>query len=493
VATSPIDNTDIPTEVSRVTQTLQKAGFESYLVGGCVRDLLLGKKPKDWDVTTDATPEHILDIFEHTFYENDYGTVGVVNDSTDDSSLEVVEVTPYRTEMGYSDKRRPDEVVFSHSLSDDLKRRDFTVNAIAYDDTSKSLVDPYDGITDIQNGVLRTVGSPVERFNEDALRLVRAVRLAAEHGFVIEEETQTAITENVFHMKHISAERIRDELSRIVDSSQPQVALEMCRRFGLIPYIIPELEELYGVEQGGAHKYDVWEHTLRTVQAAADKGFAFHVKLAALLHDIGKPRTQRRGTKKAFTFYGHEVVGAKMTQKALKRLSYPKDIVSRVTTLVRWHMFFSDPDQITKTAVRRLLRNIGEDNIWDLINVRICDRIGTGRPKEEPYRLRKYQSLVEEVLTDPVSVKQLKIDGNQLQEVLHVKPGPKIGFILHALLEDVLENPTLNTEEYLIQRAQELSELPKEELKKRGEQGKKSLEDAESEQQQDIRSKYHVK
>ena len=487
-----ISKSKVPQEVSRVTKSLQDAGFESYLVGGCVRDMLLDKKPKDWDVTTNATPEQIQNIFEHTFYENTYGTVGVVNDEFSDETLEVIEVTPYRTESEYTDKRRPDKVEFSDSLEDDLKRRDFTVNAIAFDDQNEALVDPYSGMTDLENGILKTVGEPDERFNEDALRLFRAVRIATEHELTIEDATKKSVALNSSLLEHVAKERIRDEVTRVTLSPHPKRAFEMCRELGLIPHIIPELEELYDIDQKGAHKYDVWEHSILSLQAAADRDFPFHVRLSAFFHDIGKPRTRRPGKKKAFTFYGHEVVGARMVKKIMEDLKYSKEEVSRVTSLVRWHMFFSDPDLITKTAVRRLLRNVGEKSIWDLINLRICDRAGTGLPKDEPYRLRKYEAMIEEVLTDPVSVGQLKIDGDILIAELHMKPGPHMGYILHALLEEVLVDPTLNTEEYLKNRSMELSKLPENELKELGTKGKVALEEAETAQKKEIRSKYKV-
>lgn len=487
-----ISKSKVPQEVQTITNTLQKAGFESFLIGGCVRDMLLDKKPNDWDVTTNATPEQIQNIFEHTFYENKYGTVGVVIENADDPTLEVVEVTPYRTESTYSDRRRPDKVEFSDSLEDDLKRRDFTVNAIAFDDQNERLVDPYNGMVDLEKGILKTVGEPDERFNEDALRLLRAVRIAAEHELEIEETTLKSIARNASLLEHIAKERIRDEVIRIISSPAPKRALELCRQLGLIPHIIPELEELYGVEQEGVHKYDVWEHELNALQAAADKNYPFYVRFAALLHDIGKPRSRRKGIKKEYTFYGHEVIGARMVDKIMTDLKFSKEEVDSVVSLVRWHMFFSDPEQISLTAIRRMLRNVGEERIWDLINVRICDRLGTGLPKEEPYRLRKYEAMIEEVLADPISVKQLKIDGNTLMEKLHMKPGPKIGFILHALLEEILVDPTLNTEDYLEKRATEISTLSEEALKNLGEKGKESLKQAEMAQQKEIRGKFGV-
>lgn len=492
----------IPEEVSRVVFGLEKAGFESYLVGGCVRDLMLGREPKDWDVTTDATPEEIIKVFPHTFYENKYGTVGVVSDDAADERLKVIEVTPFRLESGYSDKRRPDSVSFSKNIEDDLRRRDFTINALALKIEGKgeeegftgNVVDLFDGKKDLKNGLIRTVGNPRDRLSEDALRIMRAVRLSAELGFGIEKETLEALKAHANLLGHIAKERIRDEFVRIVMSDTPMNALTLSKELGILPYIAKELEEGIGVEQNQAHSYDVWEHLLRTVQHAADKKYSLEIRLAALFHDIGKPTTRRfsRETNQ-FTFYGHEVVGAKMTQRILKNLNFPGQTVENVVKLVRWHMFFSDTEQITLSAVRRMVANVGKDKIWDLMNVRICDRIGTGRPKESPYRLRKYRSMIEEALRDPISVGMLKIDGKSIMETLGIKPGPKVGFILHALLEEVLEDPKLNAREYLERRARQLGELSDDELRKMAEAGKEKKAEAEEEELKKIRGKHGVK
>ncbi|MBX4210870.1 CCA tRNA nucleotidyltransferase [Candidatus Parcubacteria bacterium] len=258
----------IPTEVTHVTTTLEKAGFEAYLVGGCVRDLYLEKTPKDWDVTTNATPDKIQGLFPNTFYENDYGTVGVVNDGTKDESLKVIEVTPYRLEAGYSDKRRPDSVIFSHNLEDDLKRRDFTINAIALSPTHNKTVDLYGGTADLEKKIIRAVGNPSERISEDALRILRAIRLQTELGFVIESDTLKAIETSKDLLKNISAERIRDEFVRIIMSPRPMEGLIMAQKLGILRNILPELEEGIGMEQTQAHKFDVWEHSLRALQHA---------------------------------------------------------------------------------------------------------------------------------------------------------------------------------------------------------------------------------
>lgn len=478
--TNMITREDIPKEVSKVADTLEDAGFEAYLVGGCVRDLILGREPKDWDITTNATPDQIQALFPETYCNNDFGTVGVVNEDVEDLRLKVVEVTPYRKESEYSDKRRPDSVSFGVSLEEDLERRDFTVNAIAFRAKNATLVDLFDGEGDIRKKRLKTVGEADKRFTEDALRMMRAVRLSAELNFAIESETMASISKNSALLEHISTERIRDEFLRIVDSSNPMLGVAMLEKLGLIDYVLPEIKESIGCEQGGIHAYDVYEHLLRSVQAAADKGYSTEMRLAALLHDIAKPATRREGGRtKKYTFFGHEVVGARMTAKIMKRLKMPKEIAEKVEMMVRWHMFFADPDLITLAAVRRTIVRVGEENIEDLLNLRICDRVGTGRPKEQPFRFRKYKAMVDQARRDPVSVKMLKTDGGRIMKQTGEKPGRKLGFILHALLEEVLEDPSRNTEEYLDEKVLELIKLEEAELKKLGEAGKERQKEEE--------------
>ncbi len=490
---------EIPKEVSAVTETLEKAGFEAYLIGGCVRDLFLGKAPKDWDVTTNATPEKIISLFPETFYENTFGTVGVVTKEKDgeeetDPTLKVIEVTPYRLEAEYSDGRRPDKVTWSDNLEDDLKRRDFTINAIALrkKGSEDEVVDLFSGKKDLQKGIIRTVGEPHERFVEDALRILRAVRLSAELGFTIEEETEKAIVKYGHLLKNISAERIRDELTRIIMSDAPMEGFLLLKKLNLLTYTLPELLDGVGCGQNQAHSYDVFEHLMKTLEHAGKKKFSLEVRLAALLHDIGKPPTKRFSKEKNDpTFYGHDVVGARITKKILERLKFPKKTTEIVEKLVRWHMFFSDTETITLSAVRRIVRNVGPEHIWDLMNVRMCDRIGTGRPKESPYRLRKYQSMIEEAMRDPISVSQLKIDGNTLKEI-GITPGPVMGAILHILLEEVLDDPKKNTEEYLKERAMELSKMPEKDLRKLGEDAKEKKDELEEGEIAKLREKHHV-
>jgi len=491
----------IPKEVWEVSKKMKVAGFEAYLIGGCVRDILLGVKPKDWDITTNAKPEEIIKIFPDTFYENIYGTVGVVNETVSDETLKVIEITPYRLESEYSDCRRPDCVTFSDKLEDDLKRRDFTINAIALnvEEEGKNggfykgqIIDFFKGQEDLKNKIIRTVGNPHERFQEDGLRILRAVRIGNYVGFEIDKDTEKAIAEESNLLSKISKERIRDEFVKIIMSPEPAQGIKSCQKFGLLKYIIPELEKTIGVDQGGAHKYDVWEHSLRALQHAADRNFSLEVRLAALLHDIGKPKSKREGEKKP-TFYGHEVIGARMTEKILQDLKFPTKVIEKVTKFVRNHMFFADTELISLSAVRRIVARVGKDNVWDLMDLRACDRIGMGRPKEDPYRLRKYHAMIDEATRDPISVGMLNIDGKKIMEVTGEIPGPKIGFVLHALLEEVLDDPKLNNVEYLNERAIKFIKLPEKKLREMGEEGKKKKEEGNEEELKEIRKIHKIK
>lgn len=482
----------VPKEVREVSEGLRAAGYEAYLVGGCVRDLFMDRKPKDWDITTNANPEQIQAIFPDNYYSNDFGTVGVKRE-TEDESLKIIEVTPYRTEGEYSDKRRPDAVSFGHSLEDDLARRDFTINALAYDESKGHLIDPYQGQKDISAKVLRTVRDPEDRFEEDALRLMRAIRLVAELDFALDSATAAAIQAKGANLKHVSRERIRDEFVRILKSKQPMMGVVLCQQLGLLEYIAPDLSRGIGIEQNQAHSYDVFGHLMRSLQHAADKDWEFDIRLAAVFHDVSKPETRRWSKEKNdWTFHGHEVVGSRVTRRALEDMKFPRETIEKVTKLVRWHMFFSDPDQITLSAVRRMIRNVGEENIWDLLNLRICDRIGTGRPKEQPFRFRKYRAMVEEALRDPISVNLLKIDGDVIMKEFHTKPSPQIGWVLNALLEEVLDDAARNERGYLTSRAGELLKLSDPDLRLLGESGKKKREEKEEAELQKILERNNV-
>jgi tRNA nucleotidyltransferase (CCA-adding enzyme) len=508
MANMPIDNSKIPNYVTHVTGTLENAGFEAFLVGGCVRDLIIGKEPKDWDITTNARPEEIIPLFEKTVYENTFGTVGVCTPIiTPETTLDVthvtnilgnhpeyniVEVTPYRIEAKYSDFRHPDEVKFSNNIEDDLKRRDFTINALAYNASKGLIIDLYKGQDDIKDKVVRAVGKASDRFNEDALRMIRAVRFATQLNFAIEYDTMQAIIENADLLKNISKERIRDEFVKIIESNNPSMGVGMLSKLGLLKHIIPELEEGIGCNQGGAHIYDVFEHCLQALEHTANKGFTTEIRLSALFHDIGKPRTRRAGEKKAYTFYGHEVVGARMVKIIMERLKFSRKEIDLVVSMVRNHMFFSDTEQITLSAVRRVVQKVGKDHIWDLMNVRESDRVGM-KKVEAPYRLRKYHAMIDEVLRDPISVGALAIDGKVLMKDLGIKAGPRMGWILHALLEEVLDDPKKNTVEHLSELAKSLDGLPDGALKALGERGKEKKEELEEEEISKVHAKHGVR
>ena len=485
----------VPEFVVGVAQILHDAGFEVYLVGGCVRGLIMSREIADWDFATNATPEQIQGLFDHTVYENDFGTVGVVLDGIADGAHDhtVVEVTPYRKEIGYSDNRRPDEVVFCDSLDEDLSRRDFTINALAYNPVTKELVDNYNGVADLHLGLIRSVGNPAERFAEDALRLMRAVRIATQLNGTIEEDTLKVIQDTSGALSSIASERVRDEFVKLIMSDTPDTGIRLLLQTGLLTHIIPELLDGDGVEQSQAHRYDVLEHSIRTLAHSGVKKFRLEVRLAALLHDIGKPKTREwHEERKDWSFHAHEVVGARMVRKILQRLKFSKDVVATVTLFVRWHMFFSDPDKVSLSGVRRMIARVGEQHIWDLIDLRVCDRIGTGRPKEQPYRLRKYIAFVEEVLREPVTPGSLAIDGSVLMRELDLQPGPHIGHILHILLAEVLDDPSGNAVDALLARAKELVQMSDADLAALGEKGKVRRFEEEEEQVREIRKKYKV-
>jgi len=524
----------IPKDVLHVTETLEKADFEAYLVGGCVRDLIMGKDPKDWDVATNAKPEQIIGLFEKTIYENTFGTVGVVvsretrmdNVShVTDPTLEaisyklepvIVEVTPYRIETKYSDFRHPDEVKFSDKLEDDLKRRDFTVNAMALRISSAEggsasggkghLVDLFKGLKDIKDKTLRAVGNPDDRFTEDALRMLRAVRFACQFNFSVSYETTESILKNSELIKKISGERIRDEFVKIIMSENSANGIVMLQKFKMLSNIIPELEEGIGCEQSGEHIYDVWNHLLHALTHATNKNWSLEIRLAALFHDIGKPRSRRstptqppptvgggarRGYKK-YTFYGHEVIGARMAKKIMERLKFSRKEIELTEKLIRNHMFFSDTELITLSAVRRIIVKVGKENIWSLMDVRECDRVGM-KKKEAPYRLRKYFAMIEEALRDAISVGQLKIDGGFMIKELGITPGPRMGWILHALLEEVLDAPEKNTVEHLSELAKSLNMLGDAELRTLGERGKEKKEELEEKEVEKLHTKHGVR
>ncbi len=479
-----------PEEVKKVAGLLEANHFETYLVGGCVRDLLLDKEPKDWDITTNARPDQIQKIFPNSVYENEFGTVAVKTDS-EDLKLKIIEITTYRKEGRYTDKRHPDEVKFSNKIEDDLSRRDFTVNAIALNITGE-FVDPFDGQKDIKAKVIKTVGKATERFGEDALRLMRAVRLATELEFEIEKKTATALKKQAGSLEMIANERIKDELSKMIMASKAADGIRLLAETSLLKHVMPELEEGIGVGQNKHHIYTVFEHNVKALEYSAGKNYSLIVRLASLLHDVGKPKT-KRGEGPDSTFYNHEVVGARMTLKMLDRLHYSKKIVEKVTHLVRSHLFYYNVGEVTEAGVRRFLRRVGPENIPDLIKVREADRIGSGVPKAVPYKIRHLLFMIEKVEKDPIDSRMLKIDGSHVMKLGKLEPGPKIGQILAVLLEDVLEDPKKNNEEDLAKRIKELNKLPEKELHKMTEKAKKRKNEFESGLEQKIKKKFYIK
>jgi len=414
---------------------------------------------------------------------------------------DVIEVTTFRIEAKYSDRRRPDAVQFAETLAEDLSRRDFTMNALALrinadanlrteNESTNSkfeIIDLYNGQEDIKNKIIRTVGNAEERFDEDALRMMRAVRFHSQLGFAIEEKTLAAIKKFSGHMRHISQERIKDELTKIILSDNPSEGIEMLHETGLLDFVIPELETGFGIAQNRHHIHTIYKHCVLALKFCPSK--KLEVRLASLLHDIAKPQT-KRGEGEFATFYNHDHVGARMARKILQRLKFSSDVIEKVSLLVDNHMFYYNPEEVGEASVRRLICKVGLENMKDLMDVRIADRLGSGTPKAKPYKLRHFEYVIEKVSKDAVSVKMLKINGNDLMNDLCITPGPKIGAILDVLLAEVIEDATKNEKEFLLTRAKELSQ---EDLSKLREMAKEKIEEKKEEDDKEIRDKHWVK
>lgn len=461
----------IPNYIIEILKRLEMAGFSVELVGGCVRDLLMSKQPKDWDLTTKARPKEILKLFKEAKYENEFGTV-LLPFRVQGELLGVVEITTYRSEKGYADRRHPDEVLFEDELDKDLERRDFTINAMAlqlsnegeltFGEHQFKLIDLFGGQKDIKKKVIRAVGEPVDRFKEDALRMMRAIRFAAQLGFSLEPKTQRAMVKMAGSIKFVAKERIKDELIKILASEQAAEGVMSLYKSKLLQYIMPELEQGVDVKQNHHHIHPVFKHNILSLKNCPSKDW--QVRLAALLHDVAKPKTRRLIEGQA-TFYNHEYVGAKMVDKMMTRLKFSNEDRERVVNLVRNHMFYYNVGEVTAASVRRLINKVGRENLQDLIHLRVADRLGSGTPKAMPYKLRHLQYMMEKVQNDPVSVKMLAVNGNDLMSQLKLEPGPKIGAILDVLLGEVLENPDLNNKEELIKKASLLQKDNLEELR----------------------------
>ena len=512
----------IPKEAKNIILKLEKAGFEAYIVGGCVRDFLLGREPQDWDVTTNAKPEEIRTVFPDSFYENNFLTVTVKTPNME------VEVTTYRLEAAYSDKRHPDNITFAKTIEADLSRRDFTVNAMAIGEKSQIpnpksqtnskfkilnsklvLVDLFGGEDDLKKKLIRTVGNPNERFSEDALRMLRSVRFATTLGFAIEENTAEAIIKNSLWIEAVSKERIRDELVKIImadpaksskmaipsldrGAGGPAGGIELLRQLNLLKFVLPELEENYGVSQNKHHIYDCYQHALKALEYAANKKFSLPVRLAALLHDVAKPRV-KVGDGINSTFYNHEVVGAKMAFQMLQRLKFSNQEVENVARLVKWHMFYYNVDEVTESSVRRLARNVGPEHMEELLQVREADRIGSGVPKAQPYKLRHLKYIIDKVSKDPISVKMLKVNGKDVMDVLKIQPGPRVGQILDVLLGYVLDDPKKNTKSFLEKEITALGSLDEKKLKGLAEKSKEEKFEVQKQENEKIKDRYYVK
>lgn len=480
----------VPKEVIEISKALAEAGFEAYLVGGCVRDMLLNREPKDWDVATNARPDAIQKLFPESVYENEFGTVGVKTES-EDRKLKVIEVTTYRIEGRYTDKRHPDEVKFAKTIEEDLSRRDFTVNALAMNPKGE-VIDPFHGKDDLKKKVIRTVGAPEERFGEDALRLMRAVRFAVEMDFEIEKDTRRAAEKLSRELAVIAKERIRDELVKILETPRAAKGIILLEELGLLRFVLPELREGVGVGQNLHHIYTVFEHSIRALDYTAKENYSLEVRMAALLHDVGKPRA-KQGEGKTSTFYQHEYIGAKMAAMALGRLRFPKEFVEAVAHLIRYHMFYYNVGEVSERGVRRFLARVGPETVPDLFKLREADRIGSGVPKATPYKNRHLMFMIEKVKNDPISPKMLKVNGDDVMALLKIPPGHRVGWILAALLEEVLDDPKKNDRDALIARMKELHKLDDTALKKLAEKARAAKDEFEEGVHEEIKKKYFVK
>lgn len=506
----------LPIESLFILYVLKKAGFEGYIVGGAVRDLLQGVPSKDIDLTTNATPEQINELFPESFYENQFGTVSITRTHTREqaglpilseqtledrqlavdpftatklhSSLSIktpvsaykktqeplYEITTYRSDGVYSDHRRPETVTWGTSLEEDLKRRDFTINAMALSVTNEKLqelfetatppnevtlteseyqlIDPHNGLQDLNWKLVKSVGPAAQRFQEDALRMLRAIRFAVQLGFTIDPEIVTAIKQHAELLRHISGERIRDEFFKMLLSDRPKQAILLLDQTGLLAIFLPELVATKNVQQGGHHTTDVWTHSIDALEASPSHDPV--VKLATLLHDIDKPATFNKTSEGNITFYNHEVVGARTARIIGERLKLSRKDLDRIFLLVRFHMFHYQADH-TDAAIRRFMRKVGLENLNDMLDLREADRLGSGA-KKTSWRLEEMKQRMIEQLNQPFDVTDLAVNGTDLMKELDIPPSPMIGHILHQLLEEVLENPELNTKETLVQRAREI-------------------------------------
>ena len=426
----------LPKEIKKIIGDFREKNFSTYVVGGSVRDLLLDRTVKDWDLTTSAKPKEILSLLPDGHYNNQYGTVVAK------VSNYLVEITTLRTEGKYNDFRHPQKVSWTKNIEEDLARRDFTINAIAFD--GKKIIDPFNGQKDLAKKTIRAVGNPEKRFSEDALRLMRAIRFASQLGFIVEEKTLAAVKKNASLIKNIAWERIRDELLKIIGSQYPSEGVLLLKNTGLLGYILPELNICFGVPQKSPHRHhihDVGTHSVMALKYCPAKDPI--TRLATLLHDIGKPKTFRQDKKtKLITFYNHEVVGAILTKRIADRLRLNNQQKDKLITLVKYHQFTVSELQTDK-AIRRFIRKIGKKYLPDMLALRTGDRIGSGA-KPTSWRYELFKKRLIEVQKEPFKITDLKINGQDVMKILHLKPGPKVGQILEKIFNLVVKKKLKN-------------------------------------------------
>jgi len=453
---------EIELQVKKILETVANAGFEVAIVGGAVRDILSKQKVVDWDLTTNAKPQEILKLFKNAFYNNRFGTVGVPLENQQPETRNqksILQITTYRTEEKYTDKRHPDVIVWGKTLEEDLARRDFTINAMALryaQGKPLKLVDPYNGQGDFKNKIIRTVGDPKKRFSEDALRLLRAVRFATTLGFKIEEKTLAAIKKNAKLLSEISGERIHDELFKILESDNAAEGILLAKQTDLLGVFLPELEACFSVEQKSPkrhHIYDVGTHCVMSLQNCSSKDTV--TRLATLLHDLGKAKVAEIDEEGVRTFHNHEVVSSRQVLAIAKRLQLSKTQREKLFKLVRWHQFSVNENQTDK-ALRRFIKNIGVENIENMMDLRIGDRLGGGLQQPESWRLKLFRQRLKEVMKKPFTVADLKIDGHDVMKILGIGPGPKVGEVLNLLFEEVADDKNKNTKKYLLKKLEEI-------------------------------------
>lgn len=432
----------LPQSVTTFMQTLTKHGFEVYVVGGAVRNLLLNKEVTNWDFTTNATPPQIQDLFPDNFYHNVYGTVTVKSDDF------LFEITPYRKESGYVDGRHPTTIEWAKSLEEDLKRRDFTINAMAYD--GKKIIDLFEGKKHIDEKIIMAVGDADKRFQEDALRLMRGIRFASLLGFLIDTKTRDAMTRNAERITSISGERIRDELLKILGSDHPSEGFLFLRNTGILKYILPELDDCFAIPQKSPkrhHVYDVGTHLIMALKACPSPDPI--VRFAAVMHDIGKVGTFHKDEESGLiTFYNHEVVGTIQAKQIATRLRLSNEQREKFVRLIERHQFTVSEDQTDK-AVRRFIREVGKEYVQDMFDVRTADRIGSGSTPTS-WRLDLFKKRVIEVQKEPFAVKDLKVNGLDVMKIKKIKPSRQVGDILDQLFEKVINKELENNREILL-------------------------------------------